>query len=178
MGSTAQQCGFCIDSVNVIEIVPCEKFKKQIDDEQKVYAEISSKYLSESNKRELLELENEYRRNEIQEKANLERKQIQMNSWIEEESHQLKQVALERRIEFARQEQEAEQVMKRQKDATTIEFLKSLKELDVDITMFLCTAGDSKMIETLHSSPSYVNLMNRARQISHSSKKSKKNLQC
>merc|ERR1712003_264908 len=121
-----------------------------------------------SKKRELLELENEYRRIEVQEKANLERKQIQMNAGVEEESHQLKQAALERRIEFARKEQEAEEEMKKQKDSTTIKFLKSLKELDVDITMFLCTNTDSKMIETLHSSPSYVNLMNRARQMSHS----------
>jgi len=165
--AAAHRCGFRIDSINIIEIIPCAKFQKQIDNEQQLFAEVSSEYTLKSRRRELHELEDEDRRNEIQKKADLERKQIQMNAWIEEESHQFKQTALERRIEFARKEQEAEQGMKRQKDSTTIEFLKSLKELDVDITMFLCTAGGPRMSDVLGSSPSY--LRNRKRQKSLSS---------
>jgi len=168
----AHHCGFRIDSINVLEIIPSDEFQEQIDNEQQSFAKLSSEYTLKSKRRELHELENEDRRNDVQEKADLERKQIQMNAWIEEESHQLKQTALERRIEFAKKEQEAEQGMKKQKDAITIEFLKALKELDVDITMFLCTAGGLRMAgDVISSSPSMASLAhsrNRKRQKSPS----------
>jgi len=138
----ASQCGFRIDMIHVMGVIPSSEFQKQINKNQQATADISLEYKNKAKRRQVHELDMEDRRNQVKQEADLRMKQAQLNAWIEEESYQLKKAALDRRIELLQKEQDFALSLKKSEHDAVLNFLKAIKEeMDVDMTQFLCSTG-------------------------------------
>merc|ERR1712232_226367 len=142
MGDAAFRCGFRVDRVVVLEILPSVEFQKQIDENQKLSASLSSELYHKEKRRELEAVEDEDRRNAVETDEELRKKKIRADARLEEETQRLEETALENRWALRLKEHQVERTIQKEKDSLLLEFLGTLKEeMDVDVTEFLCSAG-------------------------------------
>jgi len=140
----SQSCGFRIDSLRVTGISVCEVLEKQICDEQKLAASLRVDLTKKTEGRKMRELELEDERNRVEEEKILERMKVTMTDKLDEESHQIKLAALDRKFELEKKKVEAETNIMQIKDRAVLKFLKDMEKMGVDMTKFLTSTKGTK----------------------------------
>lgn len=141
----ANLCGLRIDSIQVLVFKFPPEFQRQLEKDHQAAAAISTELTRKTKNHELREMELEDRHNHIEQEGKLKREEAKVDALTEEETHATKIAALERHHELFFKEQDAKQRVAREKVATVIEFLKALKEAEVDLTEFLCSPAGTQV---------------------------------
>jgi regulator of protease activity HflC (stomatin/prohibitin superfamily) len=158
MKQAAVECGFCITSIEFQSLQLDDKMEKQLEQEQKRSMMDLNEITRKKNEARLQELDVEAKKKRLESDNELERKRAQMQAELAEEVFSQKLAAVERTIEIERKRQTAKDETLKMSDESVLKFLKSLKDMDVDLSQFLCTEGGRKIGSgILDRSPSLAN---------------------
>lgn len=158
MKQVAVECGFCITSIEFQSLQLDDKMEKQLEQEQKRSMMALNEITSKQNEVRLRELDVEAKKKKMESDNELERKRAQMQAELAEEVFSQELAAVERSIELERKRQTTKDEMLKLSDESVLKFLKSLKDMDVDLSQFLCTEGGRKTGSgILDRSPSLAN---------------------
>eukprot|EP00566_Odontella_aurita_P012645 CAMPEP_0113564766 /NCGR_PEP_ID=MMETSP0015_2-20120614/21804_1 /TAXON_ID=2838 /ORGANISM="Odontella" /LENGTH=495 /DNA_ID=CAMNT_0000466889 /DNA_START=106 /DNA_END=1593 /DNA_ORIENTATION=- /assembly_acc=CAM_ASM_000160 len=113
--------------------------------EQSAAAKLRTEKAERAQKRELYELELEDRKRKVAQEAEFQRLQAETTAKLEAELQTLREAAVERELAIRQKGMEAEALKKDREDKAAIHFLKALKEMDVKMSDFMCTAGGMKI---------------------------------
>lgn len=149
--STAEKCGFQIESVGVKNLSYSSVLEKQVELDQKRSANLRAEISEKRQQREINEIQLEDRRKFIQQQEELKWLQLESNARIEKESFAMKEAELERKLMLLKKEQDAMHCEEGSKDKVVIDFLKALKKEGVDMNSFMCTVGGLGMVSPILS---------------------------
>lgn len=132
---SAKRCGMVVQSVRVTNMSPCEALLKSIHENRDT--ERKFKYeMAEQDQKTALE------KKEIENEAELKTLKEQLDKQV----HDIKVEAMKRAMAFKLEETKLSNEITRMRDKTAISFLKELKSLDVDITKYLSTKGNTNCV--------------------------------
>jgi hypothetical protein len=158
MKQNAVECGFCITSIEFQSLQLDDKMEKELEQEQKRSMMDLNEITRKKNEAHLQELDVEAKEKKLESDNELERKRAQMQAELAEEVFSQKLAAVERTIEIERKRQTAKDEMLKMSDESVLKFLKRLKDMDVDLSQFLCMEGGTKISSSiLDRSPSLAN---------------------
>jgi len=141
---TGDACGFCIASVKLLEVIPGSQLFEQIDQEQRHATKMKAKVADKESQIHFQELELQEEQKRMENKAELARKEAKMKADLAEELHLQKVTALNQENELTKKAMQEKLDSWKAADATVLAFMKNLKDLDVDMSAFLCTVGGQK----------------------------------
>eukprot|EP00957_Ditylum_brightwellii_P206277 15347659-Ditylum_brightwellii.AAC.1 len=100
---------------------------------------------------EIHELEAEECHLKIKQDTELKQRQVEIRAKLEEESHELKEAVLDRKLALTKQEIKANREAMKGENAAIIQFLMALNNVGVDMMAFIYTAGGMKVASSVLS---------------------------
>ena len=124
-----------------MDIQPGEKIARELDRERKHQLDMTIKIARKKDSVDFQKLELAEREAMLHNEVDLERKGAQLRADLAADQHIEKLKSIKREIELARLKQDQSLESNMRSDETKLEFLRSLKEMGVDLTQFMCAVG-------------------------------------
>ena len=147
----ANQCGFGIDDVKLIELTFDEGLKAMIKSEHNLTKNLNKKLADEKQKLTLHDLELENRRSSIEKENELKKMQLSLDEELRKKSDSIEQASLNRVLELTKQKVEIEKTIANGYTNSVLSFLSELQEKNVDLTKFMCTPAGASLVLPISS---------------------------
>eukprot|EP00551_Chaetoceros_affinis_P013026 CAMPEP_0203686344 /NCGR_PEP_ID=MMETSP0090-20130426/49014_1 /ASSEMBLY_ACC=CAM_ASM_001088 /TAXON_ID=426623 /ORGANISM="Chaetoceros affinis, Strain CCMP159" /LENGTH=492 /DNA_ID=CAMNT_0050555565 /DNA_START=38 /DNA_END=1513 /DNA_ORIENTATION=- len=132
-------------SIQVIKIEVCSSLLKQIDQEQRLAANLQSEVTKKSLTTKICSMEMQEQRQKVDDGVALKRMQIVADDALDIEHFKMKMDALERQMTLELRQAKVAREVRKVEEEGVLEFLGRMKQLDIDMTKFMTTYGGIKV---------------------------------
>jgi hypothetical protein len=145
----ATEYGIKINTIQITSIKPCHALDEYIQNKQSLELIIQNQITTRNHECQLhdLEMKNQYEC--IDDKMEMERKEMTMKHELDLERHELEMITLERKILFEKKKTEGEKEIRKINEESILEVLEKLKVMGVDMTKFMTTYSGLAIAEEL-----------------------------
>lgn len=138
----AERHGFRFgDKIQVLGVDHTLEAQKKMDRAHIEASNVAAAVRQKKKERELRQLEFEEEEQRLEKAAELKTKKSRLDAETDEHNHTLQMAALERELSLQTKRLELEKLTSRQADESVLEFLEKLKNLGVDLSVFMNTVG-------------------------------------
>jgi hypothetical protein len=152
---SAKAFGFCIEAVKLLEVSPGDEVRLEMKQEHDHTMMMKARVAKKESEIALQELELEESRKKMENKIELIRKEAMMEADLAEETYIQKVKALDQECKLERKKELRQLEAWKVSDESVLNFLGNLKDLGVDMSLFMCTPDGKKVAsEILKRAPS------------------------
>ena len=147
----ANQCGFGIDDVKLIELTFGNDLKLMIQNEHNLTTTLKKRLADEKQKLTLHDLELENRRSSIEKENELKKMQLSLDEELCKKADSIEQASLDRKLELTKKKVEIQKTIANGYTESVLSFLSDLQEKNVDLTKFMCTPAGTSLVLPIFS---------------------------